>query len=218
MFKIYDGRAHFFQWDVDRKLIVEDKAIVEVHFCNRTTDCSLVCATYELDGATVVNVPNILLQDNWDIHAYAYCGENYTKTEEVFEVKTRSKPDDYVYTETEIITIARIEEMIAGIAEDVESFTLQYIEEHKDILQGPAGPQGPEGKEGPQGPIGVTGATGPSGVYMGETEPTDETIKVWIKPDGEPSGSIDYVLTDEDKNEIAQLVIGLLPDGEEVSY
>ena len=32
MFKIYDGREQFYQWDLDRKLIVEDAAITEVHF------------------------------------------------------------------------------------------------------------------------------------------------------------------------------------------
>ena len=59
MFKIYDGRDTFFQWDLERKLIVDDADIKEVHFCNRTDNCSLVCETYFEDGLTVVNVPII---------------------------------------------------------------------------------------------------------------------------------------------------------------
>ena len=46
MFKLQDGRDRFYQWDSDRKLIVEDASITEVHFSNRTDDYSLVCETY----------------------------------------------------------------------------------------------------------------------------------------------------------------------------
>lgn len=100
MFKIYDGRERFYQWDLDRKLIVEDATIEEVHFCNRTDNCSLVCETYTEDGITLVNVPNILLQNDWRIHVYAYVG--YTKHDACFEVVGRTKPADYIYTEAEL--------------------------------------------------------------------------------------------------------------------
>lgn len=276
MFKIYDGREHFYQWDVDRKLIISDESIVEVHFCNRTDECSLVCQVYDYEGLRVVDVPNILLQDNWDINVYAYCGTNYTKVDARFKVKARTRPADYVYTETETITIARIEEMIANIEEDVGNFALQYIEENKDVLQGPpgeagpagpqgerglqgergaTGPQGPQGKQGergpqgeagPQGERGADGKDGPagaSGVYLGSSAPSDASVMVWVNPEGEndaayatvsyvdeeirkiellpgPQGEPgkDYVLTNTDKAEIAQLVVELLPDGEGVTY
>ena len=56
MFKIYDGRSHFYQWDIDRKLIVEDASISEVHFCNQTDNYRLVCKTYiEEDGITYIS-------------------------------------------------------------------------------------------------------------------------------------------------------------------
>lgn len=67
---------------------------------------------------------------------------------------------------------------------------------------GPQGPQGATGPQGPQGPSGADGApgakgdkgdkgdTGDSGVYLGSTEPADETVKVWINPDGEISPSL----------------------------
>ena len=38
-----------------------------------------------------------------------------------------------------------------------------------------------------RGPIGPTGE---SGVYVGDTEPTDEEIRVWINPAGEASGAL----------------------------
>lgn len=117
MFKILDGREHFYQWDSDRKLVVEDSTIKEVHFCNRTEECSLVCETFVEDGMTLVNVPNILLQTDWKIRVYAYSG--FTKYEQCFEVIKRSKPADYVYTETELWTAEKalekaLEDIIAS--------------------------------------------------------------------------------------------------------
>ena len=100
MFKILDGRTHFFQWDFNQKLIVEDSTINEVHYCNRTDDCSLVVEVKEENGLRVADVPNILLQDYWKIRVYAFC-TNHTKVEETFDVVKRSKPADYAYTEEE---------------------------------------------------------------------------------------------------------------------
>lgn len=101
MFKIKDGRSKFYQWDLDRQLIVDDETITQVHFCNRTDDCSLVVETFQQDGLTLANVPNVLLQTDWDVNVYAYDGKA-TKHSERFEVERRTKPADYVYTETEI--------------------------------------------------------------------------------------------------------------------
>ena len=108
MFEILDGRQEFYQWDLDRKLIVNDESITQVHFCNRTDDCSLVCEVYELEGKRVADVPNILLQNDWKIRAYGYVG--YTKYEKCFKVNRRTKPADYVYTETEIFNYHAIEQ------------------------------------------------------------------------------------------------------------
>lgn len=102
MFRLLNDRASFYQWDLEQKLIVEDSSVDEVHFCNKTDDCSLVCEVYEQDGKRLVNVPNILLTEAWDIRAYAYCNDCYTKQSERFKVIARTKPADYVYTETEV--------------------------------------------------------------------------------------------------------------------
>jgi hypothetical protein len=113
MFRIYDGRDMFYQWDLNRKLIVDDSTIKEVHFCNRTDSCSLVCQTYKDGDFNVVDVPNILLQTNWKIHIYAY--NDYTKHEEVFDVIQRTKPADYIYTEVEILNYDALVERIEAI-------------------------------------------------------------------------------------------------------
>ena len=72
--------------------------------------------------------------------------------------------------------------------------------EWKEIttIMGPAGPQGPQGEAGPQGPI---GPQGPQGI-QGEQGP--QGPKGDQGPQG-PAGA-DYVLTQNDKTEIAGMV------------
>lgn len=129
MFKIYDGREYFYQWDLDRKLIVEDETINQVHFCNRTDDNSLVCEVYQENGMYVVDVPNILLQTNWRINVYGY-DINYTKYSERFDVIARTKPADYVYTETEVINYNSLLERINDIENNIDEVVKDYLEEN----------------------------------------------------------------------------------------
>ena len=101
MFKIYDGRETFYQWDINQKLIVADDSITEVHFSNRTNSYSLVCDIYNEGDLRVVSVPNVLLQTNWPIKVYAYL-KDHTEVSETFKVIEKDKPEDYVYTPDEV--------------------------------------------------------------------------------------------------------------------
>lgn len=121
MFKIYDGRTEFWQWDLDRKIIVSDPVIDEVHFCNKTDNCSLVVEVYELNGQRVANVPNILLQNAWPINVFGYCGKCFTKQYAKFKVNARSKPADYVYTETEVKSYEDLKVRIEAVEEGVKA-------------------------------------------------------------------------------------------------
>lgn len=131
MFSIYDGRSEFYQWDVNRKLIVEDSTIKEVHFCNRSDDCSLVVDTYTDSGLTLADVPNVLLQQDRRIYVYAYDGE-HTKHSTLYNVNWRTRPADYAYTETEVRTWDALQESlnnaIGRIEEDNEN-TREELEE-----------------------------------------------------------------------------------------
>ena len=120
MFKILDGRDSFYQWDVDQRLIVADETIKEVHFCNKTDNCSLVVEVYTEDGKRLVNVPNLLLQTDWNIHVYGYTG-NYTKHSDCFRVIARTKPANYVYTETEVLLWEQLEEELRADVEAVKA-------------------------------------------------------------------------------------------------
>lgn len=117
MFKILDGRTEFYQWDLNRKIVVDDAAIKEIHFCNRTGSCSLVRDVYEVNGLYVADVPNILLQDNWDIKVYAFDAA-YTKHSTTYNVVPRTKPESYVYTEVEQLRWEQLDERINQIEEN----------------------------------------------------------------------------------------------------
>jgi hypothetical protein len=150
MFRIADGRECFYQWDLDRQIIVEDPTITEVHFCNRTDECSLVV---EVEETTVfadakefmtlrtANVPNVILQKSFDIRVFGYDGKA-TRHDEVFKVKARTKPTDYVYTETEVKNyddlVARVDEIEKnGISEEAITGAVEnYLEKNPIDLTG----------------------------------------------------------------------------------
>lgn len=134
---------------------MDDPTITEVHFCNGLDDYSLVVKV--VDGKA--NVPNILLQNSFDIKVFAYDGES-TRYDAVFEVKAKARPSDYVYTEEQKYTI--------------EYYLKQAIDEAKANGEfngdkgdkgdkGDPGPQGPKGEQGPIGPIGPVGPKGEKG-------------------------------------------------------
>lgn len=119
MFKILNGREHFFQWDTNQKLIVEDDSILELHFYNGTGRCSLVCRVYDENGLRIADVPNSILQDNMRVKVYGYT-DTYTKIEKCFEVCKRSKPDDYVYTETELKRYEALEDRVEALENEID--------------------------------------------------------------------------------------------------
>ena len=63
IFKIYDGRTNFWQWDKKQKLIVLDETVTQVHFSNRNMTHSIPRDVYtDKDGVRVCNVPDDLLK------------------------------------------------------------------------------------------------------------------------------------------------------------
>lgn len=123
-----DGRTCFYQWDIDREMIVTDAAIKELHYCNGTSDCSLVCAV--VDGKACV--PNILLQTAGNISVYGYTGD-HTEIKKVYQVMPRTKPEDYVYTETEVKRYDSLEQGLANVKERVYQDGLPYSEFETEI-------------------------------------------------------------------------------------
>lgn len=195
MFKIADGREYFYQWDLDRQIIVEDPTITEVHFCNRTDDCSLVVEVEDLEifadfkpisVLRTANVPNVILQKSFDVRVFGYDGKA-TRYDEVFKVKARTKPTDYVYTETEIYTI---EEHLARAIDEAKA-NGEFNGE-----KGEKGDKGDPGEPGPQGPQGPKGDTPDLTGYATEKYVDDAIANIDI-PEGGSTDLSNYYTKEE---------------------
>ena len=207
MFKILDGRDELFQWDINRQIIVSDASIDAVHYSNRTDNSALVVEVKEKNGLRVADIPNILLQESWDINVYGYCDGYYTKQAARIKVNPRTKPESYVYTETEVLNyntvmekIDRVENNIGEVVNDyliknpvVVDLSNYYTKSQVDaaidaveLTPGPQGPQGPQGEpgrdgqDGAPGPKGDTGPAGPAGPAGKDGAPGQQG------PQGEP--------------------------------
>ena len=124
IFKIYDGRTNFWQWDTGQKLIVLDKSVTEVHFSNKNMTHSIRKTVYEKDGMRLCNIPDLILQMPKNLIAYAYAvDENSTKTVKSvkFAVIQRPIPDNYVCNqEEEFDDINRRLEILEAALKDIE--------------------------------------------------------------------------------------------------
>lgn len=115
-FHIADGAKDFFQWDLDRQMVVTDGNITELHFCNGTSDCSLVCQV--VNGQAYV--PNIILQTAGKVRVYGYA-QDHTLVQKVYTILPRTRPADYVYTETEVKRYDALEKDIAELKEYLDN-------------------------------------------------------------------------------------------------
>lgn len=102
IFKIYDGRTNFWQWDTKQKLIVLDNSITEVHFSNRNMTHTIPRNVYEKDGLRVCNVPSDLLKLPNNLVAHA-CIDGATIKSVKFAVAKRPMPNDYIADQNEEI-------------------------------------------------------------------------------------------------------------------
>ena len=181
MFKILDGRDELFQWDINRQIIVSDASIDAVHYSNRTDNSALVVEVKEKNGLRVADIPNILLQESWDINVYGYCDGYYTKQAARIKVNPRTKPESYVYTETEVLNYNTVMEKVNTIENNIGAavndyliknpvvvdlsnyYTKSQVDAAIDAVELTPGPQGPQGPQGEPGRDGQDGAPGPQG-------------------------------------------------------
>lgn len=103
-----------YQWDKGRRLKilpVQNCAIKAVHFVNPDGDTALVVEVKTEGDRMYAPIPNILLTYQWDIKAYAVMTTaegDITVCKDAFNIRKRQKPADYVYTETEVISIETV--------------------------------------------------------------------------------------------------------------
>lgn len=136
----------------------------EVHITNSRLPNAMVVKVYEHNGKLVVDVPNILLQTTYPIVAFRYIDDGksgYTIDKYEFTVNQKPKPDDYVYTETEVWTAEKAVENALQEAKDSGEF------------KGDKGEPGEPGKDGIDGIDGIDGVgrdTSSGGVIFNDYE------------------------------------------------
>ena len=111
-----DGRTELWQWDIGRKIVVDDKSVSEVHFSKYSSNQAI---TREVINGKA-EIPNFLLQDTHAVTAYAYSGsiENgYTMAEKTFNVVKKPKPANYVETEEDKAILAKLKAAIGDLSE-----------------------------------------------------------------------------------------------------
>ena len=127
IFKIYDGRTNFWQWDTKQKLIVLDDRITEVRFSNRNMEHSKRRPVYtDNNGLRICNVPDLLLQLPKNLIAYACIknddGSCSTVKAVKFAVNRQPIPSDYVCEQDAVVEniLMRIE-LLESLLKDVEA-------------------------------------------------------------------------------------------------
>lgn len=154
-------QAPLLQWDLNRTVLLDEAGIV--CFASLNSEISYSVETREDEERIVADIPNILLQQNVGIVAWQKLSNG--QIEKVyFYVEGRPKPQDYVYTETEIRDFDLLSKRVDELKEEIAGIESQ---------PGEPGPQGPQGEPGPQGPKGDTGEPGPKG-DAGEQGPQGE--------------------------------------------
>lgn len=117
--------GELYQYDTGRQIQITSKKnyiIDEVHFCNDDLESAFVCkAIYDEPSASAIaHIPNILLQSDKDLIVYATIitdDSRRTVERSSFHIHKRKRPDDYVYTETEVFLYKNLEDRIKKLEE-----------------------------------------------------------------------------------------------------
>lgn len=115
-----------FQWDIGRRITfsgADTSLETEVHFANDRIENAIVVETTTSGNVITAPIPNELTQHDLPIYVYLYQeDENFGKTMYQFNLQVigRKKPDDYVYTETEIRQYEELSNRIDEIDDEIE--------------------------------------------------------------------------------------------------
>lgn len=196
MIVLKDGRTELHQWDTGRILKV-DPDINELHFAKTPMGRSLDVGVS--DGEA--RIPDVLLQTPGSLHIWAFVGspeDGYTKVSKVITIQPRNKPADYVFTPQEQLTLADIANRVESLEKQIDG------DSGKDITA-----------ESIETALGYTPADADELNSKLDAVKLPEAINTALaqaKESGEFDGQDgqdgqdgdDYVLTEADKQEIAE--------------
>lgn len=116
-------KSKLYQWDTGRRINIIldqncDTECIEVQFATALNSALTVKPILISANQYVAEIPNIFLQDSMTISAYVVLRDEnskYVHEHRSFEVVRREKPDDYVYTETEVLSYEALEKRVSEL-------------------------------------------------------------------------------------------------------
>lgn len=127
-----------YQWDINRQLLIDSADLGSdfvIHCCYTEDANALVVEPKTAGDKVLVNIPNILLQRFGSLRVYVVT-EGDTVYDATFYVMARPKPDDYVYTETEVLSYVSLSKRMDefeknGVSEEKLAEAINdYLSEH----------------------------------------------------------------------------------------
>lgn len=217
MIKVQDK---LWQWDTD--ISIEVDALCEVHYAAVGSLEALVVESKLVDGRYLAAIPNILLQECRDVFIYIMRDDDTLESKRV-SIIARAKPDDYIYTETELKDYADLEERITAL-EMEEGYTLPIASTSTlgGIKVGNNLTISPDGTlAAPYAEKGDKGDKGDAFTYEDFTQEQLEALKGETGQAGQdgytPQRGVDYWTT-ADIAEIHEYIDENMPDGGSGSY
>lgn len=126
-----------YQWDTGRSVEVtpwQNFTIDEVHFMNPNGDNALVVEPVIENNAVIAKIPNILLQAAINIRVFVVMhtdGGERTISDCTFGVIARQKPEDYIYTETEVLNYSNLNRRLSVLeGEGLSNAISDYLDKH----------------------------------------------------------------------------------------
>ena len=186
-----------YQWDTGRKIRITDvgnATVSEVHFAAKNDSNALVVNLENQEGSICAKIPNVLLQDTEPIIAYVVVLNDdgrFTKYKKEVSITPRQKPDDYIYTQEEILTYKKLEDKLNeielnGVSDEKISKAIEKYLDENEIESGVNEEQ----------------------LNAAVSEALDQAKQSGLF-DGAPGldgkDGQDYVLTEDDKQEIASM-------------
>lgn len=194
--KLENGQLYCWQWETNQRLVIDTLEGYEAE--------NLICKmgilkdkigivevkVYEENGKIFSNIPDVLLQYEGLIEAWVQTNSEFSSATLAywrFRVKKRERPEDYIYTEIDVLTwqeldkrITVLEENYTTLPEDIQIAVDEYLEANPpaqgepgkdgytpvkgvDYFDGEPGEPGKDGKDGADGPKGDSGEPGKDG-------------------------------------------------------
>lgn len=170
--KISDGRKGLYQWDTNRKIDIEEGCDV-LHLSNLPKNDESAFVVEIVDNQSTI--PDELLQTGKPIFYWCYKGNSesgYTIKHGVLSVTPRSKPNDYVYTPTDQLTLQEIwDRMLEVVDKDSGATFIPNVSE-EGIISWTNDKKLPNPK--PVNIMGIKGDDGEDGVSVIKAELNDQ--------------------------------------------